>query len=171
MMFCAKLLQLCPTVCHPMDCSPPSSSVHGIGFSRQEYWDGWSYLPPGNLPNQGIGPVSPALADRSHQCHLGSPRVQIPIAKLLCRQIVPTSSSFVVHENFHLTVLISGFIIKMLEENHTYFGLISISLMRSKMELSFSIKMYHLYFFSSLNVLHASKGSILSSFCSEWLGK
>ena len=25
----AKLLQLCPTLCYPMDCSPPGSSVHG----------------------------------------------------------------------------------------------------------------------------------------------
>ena len=27
---CAKLLQSCPTVCDPTDCSPPGSSVHGI---------------------------------------------------------------------------------------------------------------------------------------------
>ena len=27
---CAKLLQSCLTVCDPMDCSPPGSSVHGI---------------------------------------------------------------------------------------------------------------------------------------------
>ena len=26
----AKLLQSCPTLCDPMDCSPPGSSVHGI---------------------------------------------------------------------------------------------------------------------------------------------
>ena len=25
-----KLLQLCPTLCDPMDCSPPGSSVRGI---------------------------------------------------------------------------------------------------------------------------------------------
>ena len=25
----AKSLQSCPTLCHPMDCSPPGSSVHG----------------------------------------------------------------------------------------------------------------------------------------------
>ena len=165
MLCCAKLLQSCPPLCHPMDCSPAVSSVHGTGFSRREYWNGWPCLPLGDLPNQGIGPMSPALADRSHQCHLGSPRIQIPTAKFLCRQIVSGSSSFLVHENFHLTVLISGFIIKMLEENHAYFSLISISLMRSKMEHSFSIKMYHSYFFSNLNVLHTSKGSILSSFC------
>ena len=27
---CAKSLQLCPTLCDSMDCSPPGSSVHGI---------------------------------------------------------------------------------------------------------------------------------------------
>ena len=26
----AELLQLCLTLCDPMDCSPPGSSVHGI---------------------------------------------------------------------------------------------------------------------------------------------
>ena len=26
----AKLLQLCPTLCDPIDGSPPGSSVHGI---------------------------------------------------------------------------------------------------------------------------------------------
>ena len=34
----AKLLQLCPTLCDPMDCSLPRSSIHGI--FRQEYWSG-----------------------------------------------------------------------------------------------------------------------------------
>ena len=34
----AKSLQSCPTLCDPMDCSLPGSSVHGI--SRQEYWSG-----------------------------------------------------------------------------------------------------------------------------------
>ena len=27
---CIKSLQSCPTLCEPMDCSPPGSSVHGI---------------------------------------------------------------------------------------------------------------------------------------------
>ena len=30
----AKLLQLCPTLCNPMDYSLPSSSVHGILWAR-----------------------------------------------------------------------------------------------------------------------------------------
>ena len=45
--------------CNPMDCSPPSSSVHGI--SRQEYWSGLPFPPPGDLPDPGIKPMSPAL--------------------------------------------------------------------------------------------------------------
>ena len=28
----AKLLQSCPTLCNPIDCSPPGSSVHGIAM-------------------------------------------------------------------------------------------------------------------------------------------
>ena len=33
-----------------------------MGFSRQEYWSGWPCPPPGDLPNPGIEPTSPALA-------------------------------------------------------------------------------------------------------------
>ena len=29
-----------------------------MGFSRQEYWSGLTYLPPGDLPNPGIEPTS-----------------------------------------------------------------------------------------------------------------
>ena len=32
-----KSLQLCPTLCDPMDGSPPTPS---LGFSRQEHWSG-----------------------------------------------------------------------------------------------------------------------------------
>ena len=40
-----------------MDCSPPGSSVHPWGFSRQEYWSGLSYPSPWHLPNPGIAPT------------------------------------------------------------------------------------------------------------------
>ena len=30
--------QLCPTLCKPMDCSPPGSSVHGISQARLLKW-------------------------------------------------------------------------------------------------------------------------------------
>ena len=35
---CVKSLQLCPTLCNPMDCSPPGSSVHGILQARILEW-------------------------------------------------------------------------------------------------------------------------------------
>ena len=40
---CAKLLQLCPALCDPMDYSPPDSSVHGILQGRI-------------FPTQGLNP-------------------------------------------------------------------------------------------------------------------
>ena len=33
-----------------------------MGFSRQEYWSGLPFPSPGNLPDAGIKPASPALA-------------------------------------------------------------------------------------------------------------
>ena len=32
-----------------------------MGFSRQEYWSGLTFPSPGNLPDPGIEPRSPAL--------------------------------------------------------------------------------------------------------------
>ena len=32
-----------------------------MGFSRQEYWSGLPFSPPGNLPDPGIEPGSPTL--------------------------------------------------------------------------------------------------------------
>ena len=34
-----------------------------MGFSRQEYWSGLPFPPPGGLPNPGMEPASPALTD------------------------------------------------------------------------------------------------------------
>ena len=33
-------------------------------FSRQEYWSGLRFLPPGDLPDPGIEPTAPELAGR-----------------------------------------------------------------------------------------------------------
>ena len=45
--------QLCPTLCDPVDYSPPGSPP-SMGFSRQEYWSGLPCPPPGDLPHPGI---------------------------------------------------------------------------------------------------------------------
>ena len=56
----SEVAQLSPTLSDPMDSSlhqaPPS-----MGFSRQEYWSRLPFPPPGNLPNPGMEPRSPAL--------------------------------------------------------------------------------------------------------------
>ena len=49
----------CRTLCDPMDCSLPGSSVHGILQARILEWVAFPY--PGDLPNPGTGPKSPAM--------------------------------------------------------------------------------------------------------------
>ena len=51
--------QSCLTLWDPLDCSPPGSSVHGILQARILEWV--AVPPPGDRPNPGIEPRSPAL--------------------------------------------------------------------------------------------------------------
>ena len=55
------IAQSCLTFCNPMDSSPPGSSVHGIPQARILEWVAISYS--GDLPDPGIKPTSPSLAD------------------------------------------------------------------------------------------------------------
>ena len=52
----------CVHLCHPMDCSPPGSSVHGISRGRTLEWVA-IFFSPRDLSDPGIKPESPALAD------------------------------------------------------------------------------------------------------------
>ena len=56
----SEVAQSCLTLCDPM-----GSSLHqatpSTGFSRQDYWNGLPFPSPGNLPDPGIEPRSPAL--------------------------------------------------------------------------------------------------------------
>ena len=36
--YCCLVIQLCPTLCHPVDHSPPGSSIHGISQERTLEW-------------------------------------------------------------------------------------------------------------------------------------
>ena len=55
---CVLAAQLFLTLCDPMDCSLPGSSVHGI---LQEYWSGLSCRSSEDFANPGIQPCSSAL--------------------------------------------------------------------------------------------------------------
>ena len=48
----AKSPQLCPTLCDPIDCSPPGSP--SLRFSRQEYWSGLPFPPIEDLCDPGM---------------------------------------------------------------------------------------------------------------------
>ena len=54
-----EIPQACPTLCDPMDCSLPVSSVHGILQARVLEWVTISFSR--DLPNPGLKPGSPTL--------------------------------------------------------------------------------------------------------------
>ena len=51
------LIQLCSSLCDPMNCGLPNSAVHGI-----IPWSGLPFPPSGDLSNPEIESESPALA-------------------------------------------------------------------------------------------------------------
>ena len=62
---------------------PPLS----MKFSRQQYWSRLPFYPPGDLPDPGIEPMSPAWAGRFF--------ITAPPGKPTCRYIPPVSASMV----------------------------------------------------------------------------
>ena len=68
----AQLLQSCPTLCDPMDCSLPGFSVRGILQTRTVEWVAMPSSRGSSDP--GIEPASPALqGDLSLLSHRGRP--------------------------------------------------------------------------------------------------
>ena len=70
----SEVSQSCLTLCSPMDCSPPGSSVHGILQARILEWVDISS--PGDLPDPGIELRPPVLqADSLPSEPLGKPNI------------------------------------------------------------------------------------------------
>ena len=70
----------CPILATPwiVDCHAPLS----LGFSRQEYWSGLPFPSPGDLPEPGIKPGSPALQVDSYRLsYEGSPSTTLEAPK------------------------------------------------------------------------------------------
>ena len=92
---CTQLLsclvvQSCLTLCNPMDYSPPASSVHGISQARILEW--LPFPSPGDLPNPGIPPKSPALAGRFFTSEPPGklPCTQLLLSRFSCVQLCST---------------------------------------------------------------------------------
>ena len=94
----------CPTLCDPMDCSPPGSSVYGIFQSRIR--GGLPFPPPGDLSQPGTEPRSPVLqVDCLSLSHLGNPfreqAVSISII-ILCVIVLKQISFYILKVNMLL---------------------------------------------------------------------
>ena len=69
-----SITRSCPTLCNPMDCSPPGSSVYGVLQARILEWV--HSLLQGLFPTQGLNPGLPHCRwILSHLSHQGSPNV------------------------------------------------------------------------------------------------
>ena len=55
----SEVAQSCPTLCDPWTVA--YQTPLSMGFSRQECWTGLPFPSPGDLPDPGIEPRSPAL--------------------------------------------------------------------------------------------------------------
>ena len=91
-----KFIQSCPTLCDPMDCSLPGLSME---FSRQESWSGLPFPSPGDLPDPGIEPRSPALqADSLLTEPSGKPSLAPEYALIKCQSHFTSLSCTIVSE-------------------------------------------------------------------------
>ena len=56
---------VCTSLSHIWFFETPWTTAHqaslSLEFSRQDYWSGWPFPPPGDLPNSGIEPTSASL--------------------------------------------------------------------------------------------------------------
>ena len=95
----SKIKCVCVCVCVSRSVVSSSLRSHGLlwqaslsmGFSRQEYWSGFPFPPPGDLPDPGIKPVSlfPAFqADCLLLSHWGSPYIKIYCHKHSSKHII-----------------------------------------------------------------------------------
>ena len=94
---CNKSLQSCMTLCNPMDCSPPGSSVHGILQARILEW---VVMPASRGSSQPRDPtrvsLSPALAGEFFTTRPLSPRRRLRIVYLAVKKAVGTLSEILI---------------------------------------------------------------------------
>ena len=86
------------------------------GFSRQEYWSGWPFSSPGDLPDLGIEPGSPALQVDSlpskafpPDSHQGSPSHNLcDLLNILQELLLPFHTAFFPPLKVHFLLCFSG---------------------------------------------------------------
>ena len=104
---CAKLLQSCSTLCNPMDCSPPGSSVNRILQARTLEWVAMTSSRGSSQPRDQtcfsyvccIG-----MQILYHQHHLGNPKMGVN--QTLCGNTLTTKRLRIAHASGMLSHLI-----------------------------------------------------------------
>ena len=83
MVITVKIAQSCLTLCDPMDCSLPGSSVHGIFQAIVLEWI--AFPSPGNFPTKESNPGLPHCRQTvNHLSHQGSPILRESLKQELC---------------------------------------------------------------------------------------
>ena len=117
----SEVIQSCPTLCDPMDCSLPGSSIHGIFQARTLEWVAISFSRRSSL-TQGLNPGLPHCRQMLyHLSHQGS-LTDITLSKknLMCR-ILHCATLYKV-QGYHLEVWLSK---EKAGENYKYLLLVS----------------------------------------------
>ena len=89
-------LQLCPTLCDPIDCSPPGSTDHGIFQAR--ILEGVPFPTPRDSLKLGIEPTSLASPDWQVDSLPLAPPLDAPLSYLI-GQISSAKCTKSVHES------------------------------------------------------------------------
>ena len=87
-----QLLSRVQLFCNPMDCSPPSSSVHGISQARMLEWVAISFSRGSSRLRDGSQVSCITCIGRQilfHLCHLECPMTSSPSSKNLVQHLYP----------------------------------------------------------------------------------
>ena len=100
--------QSCPTLCDPVDCSPPGSSVRGDSPGKNTGVGCRALLPPADLPHPGIEPRSPTLQADFFFFFFTTPSKHQEIPRILKWVAYPFSRGFFPPRNLTEVSCIAG---------------------------------------------------------------
>ena len=110
-----SVASICLTLATPwtVACQAPLS----IGFSRQEYWSGLPCLPPGELPDPGMEPVSPVSPALAGRFFTAEPPGKPNLCDITAHSDILHATDFLRELNCTFTILTNQPLISLLETN------------------------------------------------------
>ena len=116
----SEVAQSCPTLCHPMDCSLPGSSVHGIFQARVLEWVAIAFSEAVGMPVYlHVGISSFSLGKLTHSSRPAEMPFQLTRAwnDLFLSKIF-TVISIHSYGNFHTAVICENILIPLFDHRH-----------------------------------------------------